>query len=347
MLLCTLSNRVASCKCLDDWMCLSTPSTESVLLLLIRISTHRHANVRTRPYELEIEVPESISIASVGLDASLTSAVQHIWDLDANRLRQGTDFVLNVQDGKKPFQRDDAAGDPLFTSVDERQYQTRPTYRAFLALLDNYIAETGVAESVSDCERGEVKVFLRAVMETAPMQFCHKYCSANVENVPSDKEAFIDLLHSIWFKPYGRSRGGREDSSGFEHVFIGEVKDDKVSGFHNWIQLYQEEKRGALDYRGYIKPRGQNEAATNDDDHILTLQFAWNGVEKAVGTSFMGSSPEFEMALYTTCYLVGGDENHVTLDTGVDVFELNIRCYRMGSMQIGTSFPEANSHYEE
>jgi poly(U)-specific endoribonuclease len=97
------------------------------------------------------------------------------------------------------------------------------------------------------------------------------------------------MLHKIWFQLYGRSRGGREDSSGFEHVFIGEVKGGKVSGFHNWIQLYMEEKKGTLDYRGYIKPRSHNDAATNDDDHILTLQFAWNGVEKAVGTSFMGT----------------------------------------------------------
>ena len=302
---------------------------------------------RPRPYELQVEVPEEDSVASIGLDASLGKAVQHLWDLDVNRLKQGTDFVLNVQNGKKPFQVDDAAHDPLFTSVDLRQFQSRPTYRAFCALLDNYIAETGVAESVSDSERSEVKTFLRAIMETAPMQFCHKYCRANSENVPSDKEGFIDMLHKIWFQLYGRSRGVRDDSSGFEHVFIGEVKGGKVSGFHNWIQLYNEEKKGALDYRGYIKPRSHNDAATNDDDYILTLQFAWNGVEKAVRTSFMGTSPEFEMALYTTCFLVGGEDNHVTLDTGVDVFDLNIRCFHMGSMQIGTSFPEATSHYEE
>ena len=170
---------------------------------------------------MQVEVSEEDSIASIGVDASLGKAVQHIWDLDVNRLKQGTDFVLNVQDGKKPFQVDDAARDPLFTSVDLRQLQSRPTYKAFHALLDNYISETGVAESVSDSERSEVKAFLRAIMETGPMQFCHKYCSANAENVPSDKEGFIDLLHKIWFQLYGRSRGGREDSSGFEHVFIG------------------------------------------------------------------------------------------------------------------------------
>ena len=58
-----------------------------------------------------------MSIATIGLDASLTSAVQHLWDLDANRLKQGTDFVLNVQDGKKNFQKDDAASDPDMARV--------------------------------------------------------------------------------------------------------------------------------------------------------------------------------------------------------------------------------------
>jgi hypothetical protein len=48
------------------------------------------------------------------------------------------------------------------------------------------------------------------------------------------------------------------DSSGFEHVFVGEIKkhDDgslEVSGFHNWIQLYLSEKGGNLDYKGYYK----------------------------------------------------------------------------------------------
>ena len=133
--------------------------------------TYLAVNIRAQPYELEVEVPETMSIATLGMDASLSNAVQHLWDLNANRLeQQGMDFVLNVQNNKKPFQNDDAANDPLFASFDERQFQTRPTYRSFLALLDNYVSGTGVAESISDGERCEVKDFLRAVMEKAPMQ---------------------------------------------------------------------------------------------------------------------------------------------------------------------------------
>lgn len=66
-------------------------------------------------------------------------------------------------------------------------------------------------------------------------------------------------------------------------------------------------------------------------------------MEKFVGTSFVGVSPEFEMALYTMCFLVGEQENEVSLNTGTDVFGVKIKCYRMDSDKIGTSFPEVSS----
>lgn len=43
------------------------------------------------------------------------------------------------------------------------------------------------------------------------------------------------------------------DSSGFEHVFVGETKGQDVIGFHNWIQLYLQEKLGNVDYKGYFR----------------------------------------------------------------------------------------------
>jgi poly(U)-specific endoribonuclease len=155
------------------------------------------------------------------------------------------------------------------------------------------------------------------------------------------------LSCQIWFELYGRSRGGRKDSSGFEHVFVGEIKDDQVSGFHNWIHMVMEEQAGRFDYRGYIKPRGQAADESGSDDHLLTIQFLWNGVEKFVGSSFIGTSPEFEMALYTMCFLVGDEENHVELNTGNDTFGVVIKCYRIAGDKIGTSFPEVSSHYDE
>ena len=54
------------------------------------------------------------------------------------------------------------------------------------------------------------------------------------------------------------------------------------------------------------------------------------------------------MALYTICFLVGQEQNTIELlDTGDDCFELNCRCYKMARDKIGTSFVEANAHWEE
>lgn len=154
----------------------------------------------------------------------------------------------------------------------------------------------------------------------------------------------------MWFKLYTRERGDGADSSGFEHVFVGEIKNDKISGFHNWIRFYLEERKGNINYKGYIKPRGvqSHDDITNDDDHILTLQFEWNDVEKMVGTNLIGVSPEFEMALYTMCFLVGEEENSVLLSTGTgDVFGLTVKCYKFAGTKVGTCFVQADDHYEE
>jgi len=65
-----------------------------------------------------------------------------------------------------------------------------------------------------------------------------------------------------------------------------------------------------------------------DDHHVVH--------EKKITTSFMGVSPEFELALYTLCYLVGEQDNYVTIDD----YDLNIKVYKMDNGSIGSSFPQ-------
>lgn len=125
-----------------------------------------------------------------------------------------------------------------------------------------------------------------------------------------------------------------------------------MSGFHNWIMFWIEEKKGNIDYRGYIKPKSRNSSAeTNDDDKILTLQFRFNGVEKFVGTSFIGVSPEFELALYTMAFMrtlhTGEEDNFVTLDVGGgESFDLNVKCHTYNGDQVGSCYVEATAHHD-
>jgi poly(U)-specific endoribonuclease len=64
---------------------------------------------------------------------------------------------------------------------------------------------------------------------------------------------FTRTLRRIWFDFYPRSsHATREDTSAFEHVFVGETTSSKIDGFHNWIQYYLEEKHGNLNYLGFV-----------------------------------------------------------------------------------------------
>lgn len=116
----------------------------------------------------------------------------------------------------------------------------------------------------------------------------------------------------------------------------------KICGCHNWIQLYNEERHGRLDYRGHIRPKQRGRKFTEPLDHeqLVTIQFNWERELKPVSTSLIGVSPEFELALYSLCFLNGKEENHVQLGP----YLCNIKCFSFGRgdrVKIGAAFPEA------
>lgn len=49
----------------------------------------------------------------------------------------------------------------------------------------------------------------------------------------------------------------------------------------------------------------------NAHERMLTLQFSWGGQTKDVSSMFIGTSPEFELALYSLCFLAGQEDNVV------------------------------------
>lgn len=121
--------------------------------------------------------------------------------------------------------------------------------------------------------------FVLMCMNVSP-QRAHKYLVSKGKS-SSNLRLFKSQLHLIWFHLYHRERTtgwdvvkrvctmnsgiyclclmdfhtltlSSLDSSGFEHVFVGETKaGTEIVGFHNWIQFYLQEKNGNLDYKGY------------------------------------------------------------------------------------------------
>uniref|UniRef100_A0A3Q3K2I5 Uridylate-specific endoribonuclease n=1 Tax=Monopterus albus TaxID=43700 RepID=A0A3Q3K2I5_MONAL len=213
---------------------------------------------------------------------------------------------------------------------------TCPFCAGFMNLLDNFEMPTGVSETVTSQEVEENKLFIDAILETAVMKCAHKYLVKKGQS-PSDLGQFKRQLYDIWFRLYHRERGGGEDSCGFEHVFVGETKFGKeIIGLHNWVHFYMQEKLGNVDYKGY-KARA-NKDTPDEDDHVLNLQFSWKGLVKPVGSSFIGVSPEFEVAVFTVLFLMS-TEKMTSVVVKVDEYMLELVVYRHGRF-IGTSFPK-------
>jgi poly(U)-specific endoribonuclease len=269
---------------------------------------------------------------------NISEAADKLWDLDVNRVHPNSDYAINVQGGKKVYDKRDTAREPFFSFVDAKVME-KPTFRSFVSLLDNYVATTGTAEVVTSSERKENYDFLYQIMETGVMKYCHSLL-AKKGLAPADKQEFVNFLHELWFGLYRRTTNN--DSSGFEHVFLGEIKNGAVTGMHNWIQLYQEEQKGTLDYQGFIKPRRkpsiQGCHVEKNEQQLVTIQFEWNGALKNVSSSMIGTSPEFEMALYTLCFVAGDEKNVVRCGP----YRMELTCYKYtsrGKKYIGTSFP--------
>ncbi|NXR73913.1 ENDOU endoribonuclease, partial [Pycnonotus jocosus] len=182
----------------------------------------------------------------------------------------------------------------LYKYVNEELF-SKPTYASFIKLLDNYQRATGREEEVTAEELREQDRFLEEVMKTELMKELFAFLQG--KNRYSSQQEFVQRLKEMWFGLYSRG-DGEQDSSGFEHVFSGEVKKGKVSGFHNWIRFYLLEKQGVVNYFSH-----NFNGPWDTYPDVLGLQFSWDGFYKEVGSAFIGCSPEFEFGLYSLCFL--------------------------------------------
>ncbi|RCN52127.1 hypothetical protein ANCCAN_01557 [Ancylostoma caninum] len=108
----------------------------------------------------------------------------------------------------------------------------------------------------------------------------------------------------------------------------------EVSGFHNWVRFYLLERDPAekLNYLGFIEERG---------NVMVSLRFKWQRLLKRVGSFLVGTSPEFEMALYTLCFLArrGREQCPVEID-GCSVIITSYDMVQDGEVYIGTVYPK-------
>ena len=271
-------------------------------------------------------------------DNDLKTISEELLRLDENNVAK--DIQINAQGKTRSGNFNDRAPDPLFTRVDNKVWRIR-SFKALQALLDNYDPNVKNSEDNTRAERQEEEEFLTSVMETKVMKRAYQFL-VEYGKFTGSMNDFRAYLKRIWFEMYDRDGNNRKTtigSSGFEHVFIGEIKNNDVSGFHNWVSFYQKEKssngrRSGVNYLGHVIKKNFGNSGT-----LITNVFTWNGASKKIGSMFVGTSPELEMALYTICFVVKKEE---TCKMTLKNVPIQIKTHKMTQRNfdyIGTAFP--------
>ncbi|KAI6226416.1 Endoribonuclease [Aphelenchoides fujianensis] len=168
----------------------------------------------------------------------------------------------------------------------------KPSFSKLLALRPYFKPRAGVMELQSPEKDNKINEFLATVWNSRPFQLVLAYLTKKQHPWTVDEKTFKEAIRHIWFGVYSRA-DRKLGSSGFEHVFLGEIVEKKmeVGGMHNWgkctqttgarteriaaiVHTHEVNKTDPLQYRGWIVKRA---------DVIASGNFLWSGYEKKIG----------------------------------------------------------------
>lgn len=177
------------------------------------------------------------------------------------------------------------------------------SYRRYFDVKSVFNVELGSNEVRGPAELAKLEAYLK-FLESSPFikdTYATLVSNGAVNSTGSVSQFVRGTMYDYWFKQYARTakaqQRGLRESSGFGHVFVGEVKANEVTGFHSWLQLLASEEAGTFEYKGYVR-------VVNGTLLIGGIQFNWLGRQKPLSSVMIGVPPEFEIALYTACFAV-------------------------------------------
>ncbi|THD21457.1 Poly(U)-specific endoribonuclease [Fasciola hepatica] len=234
----------------------------------------------------------------------LNSFLNELWTLDENRLQLNSELRVKQNDRKlfDIFSVWNKETKALFQKVQSKRLE-QPTFTKFIRLLDNYEMNVTAREYFTQEKMNETWDFLGAVMQTKVMQRTNDFLST-WGLAPTDPEQFKAMLFEMWFafdrpRDFSIFHPGKGQFSSFEHVFVGELDNGNLLGFHNWLQLYRKEYEKEIRFTKFTRKGCSNESP------FISITFdapQWK-VSKTGAYFLLGTSPEFELAAYTAVFL--------------------------------------------
>ncbi|GAB0094937.1 Poly(U)-specific endoribonuclease homolog [Sergentomyia squamirostris] len=277
------------------------------------------------------KVTSTTPVADGSIESEVINLSETLFSKDSNNPSR---FVTpNYASRTVSYSTQDDASDPFLKVTNEASLDAISTVSKMKLLFNNYEIDSSVNEHSTALEKNEESDFLDAVLTTAPMRSAMQFLQRK-EKVTADPASHKDFLKTIWFSMYSRGQG-RIGSSGFEHVFLAELKNSSVIGLHNWIYLHEVEKSGHLDFKGYIRKLDLGNSGS-----IAKIRFSYDNVNKPVNSLFVGTSPELELALYTVCFAIFPDTECLLSGNG-QRFKIKTYTFRYrGKNVIGSAYPE-------
>lgn len=250
---------------------------------------------------------------------SLYLASKRIWNYDTNRLEPNKHFIVNL-DNKIQIKCLNLIPQPnLFKYVDENVFE-RETYKKFIELF-KYFNLTSSTCNINLKEKDKkIDEFLDAILKTDVMIYTYKYILKKKRTSCLTISDFKKELKRYWFNSIKNDKG--ISPCGFEHVFIGQLlpKLKTVSGYHNWIKYYFDEKNKEIEFNGYLYSN-KNPNFSRDifkNPYFVNLRYKWRGFLKDVNGLLIGTSPEYEFAICTLCFYLGKQDVIININ-GTDM----------------------------
>lgn len=122
-----------------------------------------------------------------------------------------------------------------------------------------------------------------------------------------DKNEFCNCFKEIWFNRFkwtkyadksniNYSKSELDKLCGFEHVYLGQKKRNKVKGLHCWKRYFILERQGKIVLNDIHKKHHHY--------HLASLKFTWDNYLKNYGTIFFGLPVELEILVFTVAFLI-------------------------------------------
>jgi len=198
------------------------------------------------------------------------------------------------------------------------------SYKLVYDLFDNFESDDTKPEVNTKQENQEILDLLNHVVDSSPIKKAASYLNkkygrsnlieAEDRDSFTDRVKFRNKVKKVWFDQY--DWGPMRSLSGFEHTFVGERKNNQVTGYHFWYKYFVDDsKENALGADCINFNRRLDDASTDD---FISISFSQvfdtdgdgvlehNGDDlsgmKSMGSFFVGPSVECIIALGLIAY---------------------------------------------